>query len=160
MDQRPSLSAAEIPRLYYELAQLGANAEGHWRRWRHGKLAPELSTTMMNVTDYYAKMKPELFKDLRMKKTADYGKFQRDIERSIDSGIPLLWSVQLGLVPEKGIPQGTFGGHMRLIIGYDDATREILYSDSWGLGHEEKRMPMDDAWTITTGLFTLQPVGT
>lgn len=35
------LSPAEIPRLYHELAQLGAAAEGHWRRWRHGKLSPE-----------------------------------------------------------------------------------------------------------------------
>jgi hypothetical protein len=35
------LSPAEVPRLYYELAQLGATAEGHWRRWRHRKLTPE-----------------------------------------------------------------------------------------------------------------------
>ncbi len=47
---------------------------------------------------------------------------------------------------------------MRIIVGYNAATGEILYSDSWGAGHEEKRMAIDDAWTVTTGLGSLQPV--
>jgi hypothetical protein len=47
---------------------------------------------------------------------------------------------------------------MRFIIGYNSTTREIVYSDSWGRGHEEKRMPLNDAWTITTGLSSLQPL--
>ena len=49
---------------------------------------------------------------------------------------------------------------MRLIIGYNTATKEIVYSDSWGMGHEQKRMPLADAWTITNGLYSLQPIGT
>jgi hypothetical protein len=106
-----------------------------------------------------SEMKPEIFKEIRLKKAADFGKFQREIQRSVDSGIPLLWSLRLGVVPEKGIPQKG-GGHMRLIIGYDPATKEILYSDSWGLGHEEKRMGIEDAWTVTMGLTSLQPIGT
>jgi hypothetical protein len=47
---------------------------------------------------------------------------------------------------------------MRLIIGYNLKTREILYSDSWGAGHELKRMALDDAWAITTGLATVEPL--
>ena len=35
------------------------------------------------------------------------------------------------------------GGHMRIIIGYNKTTNEVLYSDSWGNGHEEKRMPLE-----------------
>jgi hypothetical protein len=46
---------------------------------------------------------------------------------------------------------------MRLIIGYNPNKKEILYSDSWGYGHELKRMPLDDAYTITTGLYTVDP---
>jgi hypothetical protein len=46
---------------------------------------------------------------------------------------------------------------MRLIIGYNPQTREILYSDSWGLGHEEKRMSLEDAYVITTGLIVVEP---
>ncbi len=29
-----------------------------------------------------------------------------------------------------------------------------------GMGHEEKRMKFENAWTITTGLSTLEPIGT
>ena len=102
-------------------------------------------------------MKPEIYKEVRMKSAADFGRFQRDIQRNIDEGVPLLWSVHLGIIRESNSPQPT-GGHMRIILGYNQATSEILYSDSWGQGHEEKRMPMDDAWTITNGLSILQPL--
>ena len=47
---------------------------------------------------------------------------------------------------------------MRLIIGYNTKTNELLFSDSWGAGHEKKRMPLDDAWSITTGLVTIEPL--
>ena len=36
-------------------------------------------------------------------------------------------------------------------------TREILYSDTWGAGHELKRMSEDQAFTITTDAFFLRP---
>jgi hypothetical protein len=48
---------------------------------------------------------------------------------------------------------------MRLIIGYNTAKNEIIYSDSWGPGHEQKRMSLEDAWVITSGLSSLQPIG-
>jgi hypothetical protein len=79
------------------------------------------------------------------------------VQSHVDDGVPLLWSVMLGIVPEQKAPQG-FGGHMRLIIGYNSKSSEILYSDSWGPGHELKRMPAVDAWTITTGLNTIEPL--
>jgi hypothetical protein len=117
-----------------------------------------LGNRLIDVDAVFAQMKPEIYKDVRIKKAADLAKFQREIQRSIAEGIPLLWSVRLGLVKEKEIPQA-FGGHMRLITGYNATTGEILYSDSWGMGHEEKRMAAADAWTITTGLNSLQPLG-
>ena len=48
--------------------------------------------------------------------------------------------------------------HMRLVIGYNEQNAEILYSDSWGPGHELKRMPAADAWAITTGISTVEPL--
>jgi hypothetical protein len=36
-----SLTPAETPRLYYELAQIGATAEGRRHPWKRGKLSPE-----------------------------------------------------------------------------------------------------------------------
>ncbi len=111
---------------------------------------------VVDIGKCYQQMKPEILKTVRLKKTADFGKFQREIQRGVDEGLPLLWSMRLGLVAEPGIPQ-VDGGHMRLIVGYNFKTKEILYSDSWGMGHEKKRMAMEDAWAITTGLSIIQP---
>ncbi len=105
----------------------------------------------------YQTMKANVLREVRTRNRADVGRFQREVQDEIDKGVPLLWSVQLGLFPEPGVPQSG-GGHMRLIIGYNAKTQELLFSDSWGAGHELKRMPIDVAWTITTGLLTIEPL--
>jgi hypothetical protein len=82
----------------------------------------------------------------------------KEIHRYIDDGIPLLWSLTLGKYPEEpSIAQQAGGGHMRIIIGYNDKTGQVLFSDSWGAGHELKRMSMDNAYSATQGLFTMSP---
>lgn len=83
--------------------------------------------------------------------------FEQNVRRYIERGIPLLWSVQLGLLPEEKLNPNARGGHMRLIVGFNGRTHEIYYSDTWGLGHELKKMPLANAWSITDGLFTLEP---
>jgi hypothetical protein len=105
----------------------------------------------------YSAIQAEVLKEVRTRNKADLGRFFREVQGEIDKGVPLLWSVQLGLFPESNVPQSA-GGHMRLIIGYNSRTQEILFSDSWGAGHELKRMPADVAWTITTGLLTIEPL--
>ncbi|MEI6217661.1 MAG: hypothetical protein WCP86_02065, partial [bacterium] len=88
---------------------------------------------------------------------SSYKKFLVDIAGCVDQGIPVAWSVVLGLVPEKPeLPQAV-GGHLRIIFGYNKVTQEVVYTDSWGMGHERKTMSFADAWTITTGLFSLDP---
>ena len=44
---------------------------------------------------------------------------------------------------------------MRLIVGYNEARGEVIYSDSWGEGHAHKRMDAQDALSITTGMYYL-----
>ena len=84
--------------------------------------------------------------------------FAKQVHKYIDGGIPLLWSLELGLHPEQPeLSEQTSGGHMRLIIGYNDRTEELLFSDSWGAGHERKRMKCRDAYQATKGLFALEP---
>lgn len=91
----------------------------------------------------------------------------RTIYSSIDKGIPLLWSLELGLKPErsglnprtKNLNPQASGGHMRMITGYNKKENLIIFSDSWGLGHEYKTMDADDFYIVTTGLFTLVPTG-
>jgi hypothetical protein len=126
---------------------------------RRGKRAAEIDTggAVLDLRIIYAQMKPEILSEVRTKNKSAVSRFQRTIASNINEGVPLLWSVMLGVVPEPNIPQGA-GGHMRLIIGYNEKSGEVLYSDSWGRGHELKRMAFDDAWTITTGLNTIEPI--
>jgi hypothetical protein len=99
----------------------------------------------------------DLLRKVETRDTAGFGKFQRDIPRYIDKGIPLLWGVMLGLVPDAAFPPGVAGGHMRLIIGYNKQTKELIYSDSAGPGFEKRSMPMADAWAMTMGLYVIEP---
>ena len=88
---------------------------------------------------------------------AGYKKFLKSIREQINRGIPLFWGVKLGIAPEPEIPQ-TMGYHMRLIIGYNDKKNEIVYTDSWGAGHEFKKMRSDWAWAITKSLIYMKPL--
>lgn len=91
-------------------------------------------------------------------KPVDDRKFFKEMRSYINSGLPLLWSLELGRYPE--VPQlspQTSGGHMRLIVGYNDKTEEVIFSDSWGANHEAKRMKMSDAYKASHGLFVLKP---
>ena len=94
-------------------------------------------------------------REVRAKGTA-FDRFKNQIRDNIDIGTPLLWALQVGVFPERGIPQQG-GGHMRLVIGYNPQTDEIIYTDSWGPGHEFKRMSAANAYTATMHLITLKP---
>ncbi|RYD34640.1 MAG: hypothetical protein EOP86_10490 [Verrucomicrobiaceae bacterium] len=106
------------------------------------------------------RMDPADLKSVRSK-GAEYSKFQRMVKDNVDKGIPLLWSLTLGLYPENGKPaMQSGGGHMRLVIGYnlkDPANPVLIFSDSWGGGHEKKSMSMADAFAATTALIVLEP---
>ncbi len=85
-------------------------------------------------------------------------KFHDHIRKHIDQGIPLLWSLEVGQFPEEPpLQEQTSGGHMRMIIGYNLAKKQLLFTDSWGAGHELKRMDADDALRATHGLFVMKP---
>lgn len=104
----------------------------------------------------YEAMEPEVILKMRTK-DARFAKFKKDVKARIDQGIPVCWSVRLGIFPEPDIPQAS-GGHMRLIIGYNQKTGELIYSDSWGRGHEKKRMDAGKAFAVTTSAFALKPL--
>ncbi|MBO5759963.1 MAG: hypothetical protein J6S53_00300 [Lentisphaeria bacterium] len=111
---------------------------------------------------------------LQLKKKGFNKNFSEFIKENIDAGIPVIWSVLLTLSPEKNVARG---GHLRLIIGYETEdglmvktarqTRgskktsgkitSVVFSDTWGRGHEAKTMEAEDAWAITTGLYYIEP---
>jgi hypothetical protein len=85
--------------------------------------------------------------------------FRKDVTSSIDEGIPLLWGLELGRFPEEpALSEQTEGFHMRTIIGYHADKDLLIFSDSWGAGHEFKTMAFGDAFQATTGLFRLKPI--
>ena len=114
------------------------------------------NSRVFNIGEMERAMEPKVLKAMSMKDKSGYGKFIKGIREQTARGVPLFWSVRLGVYPEPGIPQ-QFGGHMRLIIGYNEEKNEIIYTDTWGAGHERKHMPDDWAWTITHNLFYLNP---
>jgi hypothetical protein len=122
----------------------------------------EISLEGMSVIDIgaiYASFDPDSLKQSRaLPGKGAYSKFQRSVADTIARGVPLMWSCELGIYPETERTSQTGGGHMRLIIGYNLQTGEIIYSDSWGEKHAVKRMPMDNACAMTTGLYYLEPI--
>ena len=104
-------------------------------------------------------MDPEVLKEMKVNgaQKSKFTKFKKDVHEQVLKGIPLFWSVKLGVYPEPGLLQEG-GYHMRLVIGYNDKKNEVLYTDSWGAGHEIKRMPVEWAWTITRCLMYMKPL--
>lgn len=80
----------------------------------------------------------------------------KQVTRTVKQGIPVFWTVNLGLYKESGV-KFPAGGHARLIIGFNEKSNEIIYSDSWGSAHARKSMPWNDAFAITTGMLVLSP---
>ena len=114
---------------------------------------------VIDVAGIFTMADPDILLQARTERDrTSFGRFERTIQGYIDRGVPVIWSVMLGVFPEADIPQAS-GGHMRMIIGYNEETREIIFSDSWGADHAFKRMPIDRAWTITTGIWMMEPIG-
>ncbi len=108
--------------------------------------APKLKLVERNNTlfidETMGQQKAEIVKKTRMDDKSGYRKFNKYVHDFIDRGIPLIWCVP---------------GHMRLIIGYNDRESSIVFSDTWGAKFEFQTMKKDDAWTMTYGLYTLEP---
>ncbi len=123
------------------------------RRNRHDLIDLNRAASYQEI---YDQLIPDIFLETRESQRSDFRRFSSDIQKEISEGIPLLWTVQLGLFSESPAINNP-GAHMRLIIGYNKENSEIIYSDSWGPGHEKKYMPLNKAWAITTALYTIEP---
>ena len=111
---------------------------------------------MIDVGAMRAAMDAKVIYRMRQK-DSKLKKFSAGIRQQVNAGVPVFWGVTLGIFPERGVNIQSVGGHMRLIIGYNDKKHEVLYTDTWGEGHELKRMPEDWAFTITHDAFFLKP---
>ena len=97
----------------------------------------------------------EVFKEIRNHRPIK--DFHKYVKTCIDRGVPVCWSIMVFPTDKAAGGEGKkIGGHMRLITGYCD-NGDIIYSDSWGKGHEKKVISQADAIAITKRLFTLEP---
>ncbi len=110
-----------------------------------------------NFANFWDSADAEVLKAARVGKPADIERWMKPVRTWVSIGVPVLWSVQLGIVPEPMRISQLRGGHMRLIIGYDDEKKTILFSDSWGAMHTCKEMPMSDAAAITVSRSVMIP---
>lgn len=111
----------------------------------------------INLGEVYGAMEPGLLRQARGRDKQGMARFRQQVAQYTTAGVPLVWGVMVGLYPETPPlhVRGAFG-HVRLIVGQNAKTDEILYSDTWGSGHEFKRMPMSDAWAMTVSLHVIK----
>ena len=122
-----------------------------------GKPSIEIGHTI-DLGQVYTTMDAALLRKVRAKEVQELTQFKKDVKTYTGEGVPMLWSCMIGKYPE--VPpnnQMGIGGHMRLIIGINEKTGDLIYTDSWGAGHEQKRMPITDAWAMTLDLHVLKP---
>jgi hypothetical protein len=141
----------------HQLAQLaGTQAKG-------GTSEGEMAKALQSLDTYFKMQFKGLIgassdRGVRIQRPNDEKEFQKQIQDYINKGVPLLWGLEIGRFPEEPpLKVQTIGGHMRLIIGYNPKTGEVIFTDSWGAGHEIKRMKIQDAHHATHGLYVMQP---
>ena len=117
------------------------------------KMKEKLENIKEGMTSNY--LNTEVFKQMAYGNRR-YKEFAKNVMNSIDRGRPVAWALEVGMVPEKGIPQSS-GGHMRIITGYNKAKEVIYYTDSWGAGHEKKSMDMNSAFFVSYAFWEISP---
>lgn len=87
------------------------------------KLKKEKVESEYDWSGFWDNADGEVLKLARAGSPSQMDKWLNAIRPYITAGIPVLWSVQLGIVPEPLRLSQTRGGHLRLIIGFDEERR-------------------------------------
>lgn len=112
---------------------------------------------VLDIGEIFSSFDPEALLAARAANKSRVDNWVKTLKGYIDQGVPVLWGVQLGLYPEQEeLPQGG-GGHLRLIIGYNEKDQTLIFSDSWGVGHEFKTIQANHAMAMTTHLDAIFP---
>jgi len=111
-------------------------------------------------SQFYRQAERPLLQQIRAARAVDRKRFFEKVETHVDAGIPPLWTVMLNVADEKpGPPIPEVTGHMRTITGYNRGKQLLVFRDTWGADHKRKALSYNEAWLITTGLFSLEPKG-
>ena len=85
-----------------------------------------------------------------------FDSFTSNLVATIDAGLPVYWSVDHRYSTPDDV---LLEDHARLIVGYNDKTAEIVYSDTWGSQHEFKHKNVTNAWIMTKYALKIDPRG-
>lgn len=120
---------------------------------------PQVNTDgpVLDMGQIFSSYDPEALKEARAANKSRTDKWLKNVKIYIDQGIPILWGVQLGLYKEENGGSQKGGGHLRMIIGYNEQEQKIIFSDSWGVGHEFKSLGVPEAMSMTTHLDVIFP---
>ncbi len=132
-----------------------------WYSWMeaYDKIAKKMKGKMLGGADPSSAWNAadrDILRKARAGKANQVEKWMKPIRKNIDLGVPVLWSVELGIFDEPVYVPQSRGGHMRLIIGYNDKKKTIFFSDSWGANHALKEMPAADACAMTKQRYVLK----
>ncbi len=103
----------------------------------------------------FGKVNKGTYVKMRQKERPGADRFFITVKDSIDHGIPLMWMVVIFPGDLRQQPKPSF--HARLINGYNPNTKEIIYTDTWGPGHERKTMKLSEAWAISNMILNVRP---
>ncbi len=136
---------------------LGLASDYNREAKRAGKKLIETNSSILYIS--LAGLDPDALRKARGS-DATTSKLRRQVKDYINRGVPILWGLQMGLYAENGKEaRQAGGGHMRLLIGYNEEKEEFIFTDSWGPGHEQKRISQVDAMCATHGLYIIEPGG-
>lgn len=140
-------------------APAGSQADALKEYNREAKRQGKAEVEMNNNGSWIKLVEPPLWAESRAKKASDVKKWMNPIRKSIDAGVPVLWSVFVsGFYNREGKEGGGAGGaHMRMIIGYNVKENTIIYSDSWGDWATKRVMAMPEAFSVTSATYVLNP---
>jgi len=111
---------------------------------------PAVQLNVSSISDIYEQVDPAMYKEFkRTRQKADFKRFMGHVRKYVDAGVPVIWGVYLGLYREPELNPQASGGHLRLIIGYNDKTDKIIFSDTWGRKHSLKHLDAAEAWAQT-----------
>lgn len=108
----------------------------------------------------FSKLSRVMKEDILVKvrnKNGEAEKFKSKVVKELEQGDPVIWVVFLGVVKEKPAPLISEGIHVRLITGFNPKENVLIYADSWGKGHNSKKMAWDKAWGITLEAMVATP---
>lgn len=127
------------------------------KKYNQKKVDLQIRNKAVDLDATLLSMHPDILYKVLNVDSLEQKTFIKKIQGSVEQGIPLVWCVTLGILPEENLSAGNRGGHMRLIIGINPKRKEIIYSDTWGIAHEIKVMPYNMAFMMTNSLYRLEP---